>query len=107
MRLSDWLIDHARGDLDLEAGQELMNVADAVQQLGKKKGSVTITIEFSKSGRRVITTAEVTSKVPKPEAEASMWYVAGNGLSRKDPMQLDGFDDEGEPIDHSPKGADR
>lgn len=92
MKFSTWLQDHARGDLDEELSDALLEVANGVLMVDKKPGTVTLTINVTKSGRMIVISGEVKTKIPKGEAEASMMYVGENGLTKDDPYQLRAFD---------------
>lgn len=85
-----WLERFQRGAVADETTMAMAEVAAAARALGKK-GTVTLklTIEAKGSGRTVLVTAEVTSAVPQPAPEPSVFFVDDEGrLSRSDPFQL-------------------
>lgn len=86
MLLSDWLKSHARGDLDVECGEQLAELGEAVA-LHRKKGTLSLTITIDQSGRMLETYAETKLKAPQALAESSMWYVGQDGLTKQDPLQ--------------------
>lgn len=96
MRFSDWIAKHARGDVDFEVGDALLEVTEAVIAHGKK-GTVTLTVTVDRNGRSVETFAEVKSKVPEANPESSMWFLGDGELSKDDPLDNPLFDDNNEP----------
>lgn len=84
MLLSEFLADY--GDVDREAGQELANVASLAQALDRK-GALALKIVVEKKGGRVMVTVGTEAKPPKPDAEAGLWHVGPDGLTKDDPYQ--------------------
>lgn len=95
---STWIQDHARGDLDAEMTQALVDVAEGVLLVDKKPGTVTLTVTITKSGRMLVMSGDIKTKIPKPEAESSMHYLGDDGLTRDDPYQLQSFDRANQPL---------
>lgn len=87
---SDWLVDHAQGDVDVEMTLALAEVVQAVAAHGKK-GTVTlkITVDTAGSGGRTVeTSCVVDAKAPTADPERSIFYVGDKGsLHRDDPYQ--------------------
>jgi hypothetical protein len=87
---SDWLTDHAQGDVDVEMTLALAEVVQAVINHGKK-GSVTLKVHIDTAGsgaRTVVTACVVEAKAPTAEPERSIFYVGERGsLHRDDPYQ--------------------
>lgn len=83
-----WLSELRHGDASIEWSEELAELLLAVQTTGKK-GKLLITIEVASQGRSVIVTDKLELKAPKPDPEASVWWVDASGsLVRNDPGQL-------------------
>mgnify|MGYP001557965720 CR=1 FL=1 len=91
MLLSEWIADHARGQLDREAGQAIDTVAQAVMLLDKG-GTVTVALRLEKTGGRLLVAGKVAAKAPEADPEAGLYYLGDHGLSKDDPHQLR-FDD--------------
>jgi hypothetical protein len=87
---SDWLTDHAQGDVDVEMTLALAEVVQAVANHGKK-GTVTLKVSINTAGsggRTVETACEVEAKAPTADPERSIFYVGDKGsLHRDDPYQ--------------------
>lgn len=86
---ADFVRDHARGTVADEAAAALKDVVARVQAVGKP-GKVTLTytiLPAGPGGRMVSVTGEVTTKVPTPDPEPSLFFIDENGgLSRDDPF---------------------
>lgn len=88
---SQFLAEHKRGELELEAAHKLAELTEACQETGKS-GSLTLTIKVAapKPGSRTVNIA-ATTKLTKPEhsPEISTYFVGpGGALERDDPSQL-------------------
>jgi hypothetical protein len=85
----DFMRDHARGTVADEATATLAEVVARVAALGKK-ATMTITytvLPAGSGGRTVSLVGEVTSKLPIPDPEPSIYFVGDNGaLLRDDPF---------------------
>jgi hypothetical protein len=84
MKLSEFL--QAYPDVDIEAGIELANVAALAQNLDRK-GSLVLKVNVEKKGGRVLATVGSEAKHPRPDAEAGLWHVGPDGLTKDDPYQ--------------------
>jgi hypothetical protein len=87
---SDWLTDHAQGDVDVELTLALAEVVQAVSGIGKKGAiKLTVTVEPAGSGGRTVkTSCLVEAKAPTADPEESIFFVdAKGGLHRDDPFQ--------------------
>jgi len=73
-------------DVDREAGIELANIAALAQNLDRK-GSLTVKVSVEKKGGRVMVTVGHQAKQPHPDAEAGLWHVGPDGLTKDDPYQ--------------------
>lgn len=85
-----WLREHKRGSLHTELSEELAKVIAAVQEF-EKPGALTlkITVAPASDGRMVIVTDDVSSKVPKADRGASLFFAdESGGLHREDPTQM-------------------
>jgi hypothetical protein len=85
---SDWLRTHAHGELDQDLQQAIDEVAQGTLICEKQKGEVTLKLTFEKSGRMVVISHEVKTKVPRLPSESGMYYVTESGLTKDDPFQL-------------------
>ena len=85
---SEWIANHSRGNLDAEVTAAVAEVTQAVTHLNRA-GSVTIRLDVTNSGdRTVLVAGTVTSKVPKPDAEAAIFFPdEEGGLHTADPYQ--------------------
>lgn len=87
---SDWLTQHAQGDVDVEMTLALAEVVKAVASHGKK-GSVTLKVNIDTAGsggRTVETSCVVEAKAPTADPERSIFWVGDKGsLHRDDPYQ--------------------
>lgn len=87
---SDWLTQHAQGDVDIEMTLALAEVVQAVANHGKKgKVTLTVTVDNAGSGGRTVSTAcTVEAKAPTADPEQSIFWVGDKGsLHRDDPYQ--------------------
>lgn len=85
---SDWLRTHAHGELDQDLQAAIDEVAQATLICEKQKGEVTVKLTFEKSGRMVVVSHEIKTKVPRLPSESGMYYVTEAGLTKDDPFQL-------------------
>lgn len=87
---ADLIRDHNNGRAHNELSELLHELVAAVKDTGKK-GSLTLrlTIEPMKGDTGAFTLVhDVSSRVPKPDRKASIFYVDGEGnLSRSNPDQ--------------------
>lgn len=85
---SEFLSDHARGQVDGEATAVLVDLISAVTATGKK-GTMSVTVEVKPSGTRMVQVkAEVTSKIPQADAEIGVFFIDKDGrLQKDDPFQ--------------------
>lgn len=85
---SEFLSEHARGQVDDEATAVLVDLISAVTATGKK-GTMSVTVEVKPSGTRMVQVkAEVTSKIPQPDAEIGVFFIDKDGrLQKDDPFQ--------------------
>lgn len=83
-RLSELLAEY--GDVDHEGFAELANVASLTQALDRK-GRVTLQFVVEKKGGRVMVTVASEAKPPKSDAEAGLWHLGPEGLTKDDPYQ--------------------
>lgn len=88
---TEWLEDHAQGQVVDEMTVALAEVVQAVQTHGKA-GSVTLKIKVDLAGsigsRSVQTVCKVTTAPPEPAGEQSIFFVGeGGSLHREDPYQ--------------------
>lgn len=87
---SDWITDHAQGDVDVEMTLALAEVVQAVTNHGKK-GTVTLKVAIDTAGsggRTVEISCVVDAKAPTADPERSIFYVGDKGsLHRDDPYQ--------------------
>lgn len=84
MLLSEFLAGY--GDVDREGGEELAQVAALAHALDRK-GSVTVKFVVEKKGGRVMVVVGTEAKPPRPDAEAGLWHVGPDGLTKDDPYQ--------------------
>jgi len=96
------------GETAREAGRKLAILTEAVIRLGSKGTlKLEIGVKSFKAGS-VTLTGSVKTKVPMPDPEPSIFYLApGGALSRKDPNQGEfGFShaDRSDPADAQPYG---
>jgi hypothetical protein len=79
------------GTAHAEASRALNDVVSAVRDLGQK-GSITIAVEIAPlkgTRHQVVVSMRVTSKPPKTEPTAGMFFVDDDAnLTRNDPRQL-------------------
>ena len=92
LTFSEWIQQHAHGDLNIEMTDAMRDVAEGVLLVDKKVGKITLEIDLTKSGRMIVMSGQVKTKIPKPEAEVSTFYLSEGGLTRDDPYQLQAFD---------------
>lgn len=87
-QFSEFITEHARGQVDDEATATLVDLIAAVTATGKK-GSMSVVIDVKPSGTRMVqVSASVTAKNPEPDAEVGVFYVDSDGhLRRDDPYQ--------------------
>lgn len=87
-QFSEFLTDHARGQVDDEATATLVDLIAAVTATGKK-GQMSVVIDVKPSGSRMVQVqASVAAKKPEPDAEVGVFYVDSDGhLRRDDPYQ--------------------
>jgi len=87
---SDWITDHAQGDVDVEMTLALAEVVQAVTNHAKK-GTVTLKVAIDTAGsggRTVEISCTVDAKAPTADPERSIFYVGDKGsLHRDDPYQ--------------------
>ena len=91
MLLSEWIKTHARGQLDIEVGEAINDVAQAVMLLDKG-GTVTLDLKLEKTGGRLLVAGRVKAKAPEADPEAGLYFLGETGLSKDDPYQMK-FDD--------------
>jgi hypothetical protein len=84
------VLDH--GAAHAEASRQLHDLVAAVRDQGKK-GTMTIALQVAPlkgSTSQVVVAAQVTSKPPKSEPAAAVFFLDDDGnLSRNDPRQLE------------------
>lgn len=87
---SEWLRTHSRGTLDDEVTAALADVVKHVHDV-RKKGSVVLEVVVEpagSSGRTLAIGGKLITKLPRPDAELSVYYPdMGGGLHREDPYQ--------------------
>lgn len=87
MNLISTLTEQRKGKLALEASEALARVVKACRDTGKK-GSLTITLKIRPTATEMMLSDDITEKIPKPDAAASVFYDDDEGnLSRTDPDQ--------------------
>lgn len=96
MDFHDWIKEHARGELDRQLSEAVNEVAGAVALLDKT-GKVTLELSFSKTGGRIMVSGQVKAKAPAGDAEAGIYFLGADGLTKDDPMQMR-FDDVHQPF---------
>lgn len=84
MKLSEFLTSYP--EVDREAGQELADIAALVQTLDRK-GSMKLDIAVEKTGGRVMVHVGTSTKAPKADPEAGLWFLGPDGLSKDDAYQ--------------------
>lgn len=84
MRISEFLADFP--DLDRDIGDDLAEVSQRAIELDRK-GRVAIEIQVEKKGQRVMVQVNHTTKPPKPDPEAGLYFATDKGLSKDDPWQ--------------------
>lgn len=86
----EFIVDQSQGTADLEMTAAIAEVTEAVNRLSKG-GSVTLKLSITPAGegrRTVLVGAKVTSDVPTPKPDPSIFYVGDHGsLHREDPYQ--------------------
>lgn len=82
-----WLGKHRRGALEEEVTAALGEVVTAVAA-HNKPGHLSLRIDVTPSGRTVLITDRVTTKIPEPDREAAIYFPGPEGgLHRDDPYQ--------------------
>lgn len=84
MKLSELLADYP--DLDQEVGEDIARIAVMAKDYGRP-GSVVVTLKVAKAKSRVAVAVSHKTKEPQPDAEAGLWHVGPNGLSKEDQFQ--------------------
>lgn len=88
----DVLQEHRKGRLVAELGEQLNALVEAVTTIGKG-GTLTLKLNVkpaTKASDMVLVTDEIKVDLPKPDAEASLFYVDGDAnLTRHNPTQPD------------------
>lgn len=86
-------IDVIREDdvLLIDAEQLLLDLIEAVQRTGKP-GRLTLTLDVKRPKKAadalaIWVSANVTTKVPRPDTEDHLFFAQGRALSRRDPRQ--------------------
>lgn len=75
------------GEFIQDLDDKLQDAINAATELGKP-AKLTITLDVIPAGRTVGVVGEINPKLPKPAAEATMFFLgAFNKLTRKDPKQ--------------------
>lgn len=87
MNIITTLTEQRKGRMANEASEALSRVVKACRETGKK-GSVTIKLSIRPTASEMMVSDEITEKVPRPDAAASVFYDDDEGnLSRTDPNQ--------------------
>lgn len=86
MLISQFLADFP--DLDRDIGTDLADISRRAMELDRK-GKVTVEIAVERKGGRVMVQVNHTSKPPKPDPEAGLYYLDPNkaALTKDDPWQ--------------------
>lgn len=84
----DILTDLDDGEVNIMLSKELPRVVAAVMETGRA-GSLTLKIDIKREKRMAIVKASVSTKIPAPDSESSIFYTTEDGdLCREDPRQL-------------------
>jgi hypothetical protein len=82
----EWLREYAAGVLDDRLSAELAKVATQAQLLDKS-GKVTLTLNVTPKAGGVVVTPDLKVSCPESKHGGQFYYVAPDGLSRRDPNQ--------------------
>jgi hypothetical protein len=89
---AEWLQEHRKGNLHIELGEALNELAEAVTLHGKG-GELHLVLKLKPAGRAddmVIVADDVRLKLPRPEREEAVFFVdQDSNLSRRNPNQAD------------------
>lgn len=87
MNLISTLSDQRKGRCAQEASDALARIVKACRETGKK-GKLTLALTIKPTSTEMMVIDEITEKIPKPDAAASVFYDDENGnLTRNDPNQ--------------------
>jgi hypothetical protein len=100
MLISEFLADFP--DLDRDIGQDLAQIARGAVDLDRK-ARLSIDIGVEKKGARVMVQVNHTTKPPKPDPEAGLYFATERGLSKDDPWQTSIHDIDPETGELRPK----
>lgn len=85
---ADFITDLDDGELAQRLTDELQQVVRGVRRTSLA-GALTLKLTFKPDGRTVITTPQVTTKIPTAKSNSTVFYDTEDGaLSRTDPKQL-------------------
>lgn len=93
MLISEFLADFPH--LDRDIGADLAEVSTQARELDRK-GRVSIDISVEKKGERVMVQVNHSTKPPKADPEAGLYFVHKGALTKDDPWQtsIDDIDPE-------------
>lgn len=80
-----------RGEVVSELDDAMLEIIHTLQEAGKGKASVTLTVNFVADGERVDLDCDIKMRLPKKTRRRTPFWLAEGALSTEHPRQTDMF----------------